>query len=138
MYFEWKDSYGVNIAEIDKQHKKLFEIGGKISELVLAKDGYDHYDEIMVVLEELKEYTLKHFRYEEMLMEKYGFEGLDQHKIEHMFLVKKLERMKNEDIDANQEETLLNLINFVSDWIAGHILKTDMGYKEFFNAKGIK
>jgi len=138
MYFEWKDSYGVDVEEIDRQHRKLFEIGGRISDLVLAKDGYDHYDEIMTILDELKNYTIYHFNYEEKLMEEYGFPGLDEHKIEHMFLIKKLERMKDKDIDANQEDALINLVTFVSDWISGHILKTDMGYKDFFKEKGVR
>lgn len=138
MYFEWKDTYSVNVANIDKQHKKLFEIGGKISDLVLAKDGYDHYDEIMDILQELRDYTLYHFNFEEKLMEKYGYKELDFHKIEHIFMAKKLQRLQNKDTDSNQKEAVTDLIAFVSDWIAGHILKTDMRYKEHFNEKGIR
>lgn len=138
MYFEWKDAYSVNVAEIDKQHKKLFEIGEKISDLILAKDEYDHYDEIMVILNELEDYTLYHFNYEEKLMEQYGYHETETHKFAHIFMIKKLQRMKNKDIDANQREATVDLIAFVSDWIAEHILKTDMKYKEFFNEKGIK
>jgi hemerythrin len=137
MYFEWKEAYSVNVLEIDKQHKKLFEIGGKISDLVLSKDDYDHYDEIMVILQELKDYTLYHFDYEEKLLEQSGFKDLDTHKIEHVFLIKKLQRLQNKDIDIDQKEATINLISFISDWIAGHILKTDLKYKEFFQEKGI-
>lgn len=137
MYFGWKDAYSVNVGEIDKQHKKLFEIGGKISDLVLANDEFDHFDEIMAILEELKEYTIYHFDYEEKLMEKYGFEESDSHKFEHLFLVKKLQKLQDKDFDLNQKDAVVNLITFISDWIAGHILKTDMKYKECFNSNGL-
>lgn len=137
MYFEWKDTYCVNVAGVDKQHKKMFKIGGAISDLVLARDQYDHYDEIMDILQELKDYTLYHFDYEEKLMEKYGYKELESHKIEHIFMIKKLQRIQNKDIDTNQKEATVDLIAFVSDWIAGHILKTDMRYKEYFNEEGI-
>ena len=137
MYFEWKDTYSVNIAEINKQHKRLFEIGGKISDLVLANDQYDHFDEITVILQELEEYTIYHFEYEEKLMEQYGYKETDTHKIEHIFLIKKLQRLQNKDIDTKQKEAVVDLITFVSDWIAGHILDTDMKYKGFFNDQGL-
>jgi hemerythrin-like metal-binding domain len=137
MYFEWKDSYKVNVTEIDKQHKRLFEIGEKISELVMLKNEYDHYDEIMEILEELKDYTLYHFDFEEKLMEQYGFADLETHKIEHIFMVKKLQRLQRKDIDANQSQATIDLVAFVSDWITSHILKTDMKYRVFFNDKGV-
>ena len=138
MYFEWKDGYSVNIAEIDKQHKKLFEIGGRISDLVLSKDEYDQYDEIISILQELKDYTIYHFEYEEKLMSRYGYAELDGHRFEHMFLTKKIKKFENVEIDADQKAAIVEIIAFVSDWIAGHILKTDLKYREFFNQKGIR
>lgn len=136
--FGWKDAYSVNIAEIDKQHNELFRIGGKIADLVNANDDQDHFDEIMVILQELKQYTIYHFEYEEKLMEQYGYVETDSHKIEHLFLIKKLKKFENKDIDTEQKEAVVELVTFISDWIAGHILKTDMKYKEFFNSRGLK
>jgi len=66
--FEWKDRYSLNIGEIDKQHKRLFEIGARVYDLAVLNDSYDHYDEIMKTLDELLEYTEYHFRYEENIM----------------------------------------------------------------------
>lgn len=136
--FRWKDAYSVNIAEINKQHKELFRIGGKIADLVNANDDQDHFDEIMVILQRLEEYTIYHFEYEEKLMEQYGYVETDSHKIEHLFLIKKLKKFENKDIDTEQKEAVVELVTFISDWIAGHILKTDMKYKEFFNSRGLK
>lgn len=131
--FEWKDTYSVNVPEIDKQHRELFRIGGEIADLVLVKDDYDHFDEIMTILKQLKDYTIYHFNYEEKLMEKYGYEGTDFHKIEHLFLTKKIEKFEEQDLDQKQSEAVVELVAFISDWICGHILKTDMKYKDFFN-----
>jgi len=137
MYFQWKDEYSVNIADIDKQHKRLFEIGARINDLAEAKDGYDHYDDIMEVLHELREYTEYHFDFEEKLMEKYGYERYEIQKFEHLFVVKKIKKFENDDIDEKQRETIMGLVAFVSDWIASHILQEDMKYKSFFNNKGV-
>lgn len=138
MYFEWKDSYSVNVAEIDKQHKRMFEIGGRITDLVLANDEYDHYDEIMSILQELTDYTVYHFGFEEKLMEQYGYKELDSHKIEHAFFIKKLEKFHEKDIDADQKIVSADLIAFVSDWITSHILTTDFKYRDHFSGKGLR
>jgi hemerythrin len=137
MMFEWKNEYGVQIAEIDKQHKRLFNIGARINDLVYAKDEFDHYDEIMTVMNELLDYTEYHFNYEEKLMEEYQYENFETQKFEHFFLLKKIRKMLDADIDRKQGEAVLNLAAFISDWITNHILKEDMKYREFFNNKGV-
>lgn len=137
MYFDWKEIYSVNVEEIDKQHKKLFEIGGRIYDLVQSDDEYDHYDEILVILEELKDYTIFHFDYEEKLMKQYGFEEAEIHSFEHIFFMKKLKKLESLDIDTKQKKVMMELITFIADWISGHILKSDMKYSEFFNGKGL-
>lgn len=137
MYFEWKNQYSVGITEIDKQHRKLFEIGSRINDLAFAKDGYDHYDEIMEVLHELRDYTEYHFNYEEKLMDQYGYESIEKHKFEHFFVVKKLKKFENDDLEFNQKELVLSLMEFISNWISDHILKEDMTYSDFFHSKGV-
>ncbi|HCJ57592.1 bacteriohemerythrin [Lutispora sp.] len=135
--FGWKDAYSVNVNEIDEQHKELFRIAGKIYDLVHTDADYDHFDEVMSILQKLKEYTLYHFQHEEKLMEKYGYRETDSHKIEHLFLIKKLQKFEKDDIDMERKDSIIELITFVSDWISGHILKTDMKYKDFFNKNGL-
>jgi len=96
MQIKWKDEYSVNIAEIDKQHKKLFELAERVYTMANLDDDYDDYDEIMDVLKELKDYTVYHFGYEEQLMDKYGYERTEAHKIEHHFVVRKFRNLKEE------------------------------------------
>lgn len=137
MYFNWKDEYSVGMETIDKQHKHLFEIGLRIVDLANAKDGFDHYDEIMQVIQELKEYTIYHFGFEEELMQKYGYDDYEKHKFHHFFVMKKIQKFEAEDFDDNQEDTILNLVAFISDWISSHILQEDLKYKDFFISKGV-
>lgn len=137
MYFAWKPEYSVNIKEFDDQHKELFEISNRISDLVLAEDGFDHYDEIIEIFNKLIKYTTYHFSCEEIFMERYEYPGLDNHKAEHAFAIKKLQRVADKDFDVGQGEVLIDLITFTVDWIASHILKTDMEYKDFLNSKGL-
>jgi hemerythrin len=138
MFFNWKDDYSIGIDVIDKQHRHLLEIGSRIMDLADAKDGFDHYDEIIEVLQELKEYTAYHFKFEEELMLRFGYEDYDTHKFEHYFVIKKIQKFEKEDLEEKQNEMILKLAEFISDWIANHILHEDMKYKDFFISKGVK
>lgn len=138
MFFKWKEEYSTGIDVIDKQHRHLLKIGSRIMSLADAKDGFDHYDEIIEVLQELKEYTVYHFGFEEDLMHRYGFEHYEKHKFEHYFVIKKIQKFEKEDLEERQSEMILKLAEFISDWIANHILNEDMKYKDFFISKGVK
>lgn len=137
MLFKWRDAYSCNVEAIDQQHKKLFELGSKLYGIVSLKDGADHYDEIMDVLAELKDYTIYHFDYEEALLKKHGFQELQGHLKEHNSFIDKIVDLENEDIDEKQSKITMDIIIFISNWIEQHILKSDMQYKTFLNNKGI-
>jgi hemerythrin len=139
MYFKWKEEYSTGIDAIDRQHRHLMEIGTRIFDLAYAADGCDHYDEIMEVLGELKDYTVYHFGYEEKLMDQYNYDRYEPHKFQHYFLIKKIDKFEKEkyDLEEKQNETILKLAEFISDWITNHILKEDMLYKELFINKGL-
>lgn len=135
---KWKDSFSCCIEEVDNQHKKLFEIGNRVYEVASLQDEYDHYDEIMQILDELTEYTIYHFKYEEDLLSEHVYVDFASHKIEHDFFVKKLQRISRRDLESEQNETSIEIVNFVADWVAEHILKSDKAYVGFLNSKGIK
>lgn len=137
MLFKWRDTYSCNIESIDIQHKKLFEIGSRLYLILTMKDGLDHYDEIIEIVEELKEYTIYHFKCEEELMEKYNYEHLDVHKEEHEAFINKIIEIQSQDIDEKQSKISLEMIEFIANWIEGHILKTDFKYKGYLNEKGV-
>ncbi len=135
--FKWREIYSCNIEEVDNQHKRLLEIGSNLSNLVRNKDGIDRYDEIMEHLGELKNYTIYHFNSEEELMEKYGYEGLDEHKKAHRNFIDKINEIHCKDIDEDQRGVTMEILIFIADWIENHILKDDHRYKDFLNEKGV-
>lgn len=130
MIFNWKDSFCTGIEEIDKQHKRLFEIGGEIYNLAILKDGQDHYDEIMALLGSLRDYTEYHFGYEEGLLEKNNYENFEEHKQQHDMFVKKLIDIETQDIDSRQKQVILDILDFIVNWISNHILGIDFQYKD--------
>ncbi|HHY83667.1 MAG TPA: hemerythrin family protein [Clostridiales bacterium] len=129
MYFEWKDNYEMGVKEVDDQHRKLFQIGRKLSDIIQSENVLHNYDEIERILIELKNYTIEHFSKEEQFMKEHGYTDLVSHAMEHAFLRKKL--MKIDSLKEPNHKTLVELVSFVSDWISQHILITDMKIRNF-------
>jgi len=137
MIFKWKEAFSCSIPEIDKQHIKLFEIGSELYSIATSKDGLDHYDEIMGILNELKNYTVEHFKYEEIFMAEHNYPGFLEHKREHKNFISKILELENKEIDDNQSKVTLDIIEFIATWIQNHILKNDHKYKAYLLDKGI-
>lgn len=128
MIFKWKDKFKTGIEEIDNQHKRLFDIGSELYNLVSLDDGSDHYDEIIALLTELSDYTKYHFSYEEKLMEKFNYSDINSHKKEHQKFIDKLNETLAKDIDMNQKQVVLDMIEFIISWVSSHIVGTDFKY----------
>ncbi len=136
--FEWTESYSLGVPSIDEQHQKLVSMGKDLEHLVLTGEGLDIYDELISMLEGLKDYTRYHFDYEENLMEETGFEGIEDHKKQHNDFIEKLESIDFDAVDEAQDEFAKNLLKMVSVWIFKHIVGTDAKYKVLFTDKGIQ
>lgn len=123
--YEMKDEFYTGIEVIDNQHKRLFEIADKIYLLLKDEFSIDKYDKIVALIEELKEYTIYHFKTEEEYMESINYKRMFTQKIDHNNFVKKLDEIDLKDIDENQNESILDLLEFVNGWLVGHILEKD-------------
>lgn len=55
--YKMKDEFKTNIEIIDQQHEKLFEITNEAYMLLTNNFKLDKYDEIVGILESLKDYT---------------------------------------------------------------------------------
>ncbi|WP_160691115.1 bacteriohemerythrin [Clostridium sp. C2-6-12] len=129
MAFKWKEEFNLNIEEIDKQHKKLMEIGKRAYDIAIIDDGYDRYDEIMEIIDELLEYTKYHFEYEEKMLKEYNYVHVHEQEEEHSFYIYKIKSIASrDDIDENQRKIVLEVIDFLSEWISKHIMIADREY----------
>jgi hemerythrin len=127
---KWKDEYRIGIELIDTQHQRLFEIGQEAYELLNDEMRVDKYDRIVQVLEELRQYTMYHFKCEEEYMKSISYRKFFGQKVEHDDFIKKINEVKIDGIDENQDEYLKELLAFIFDWIIEHILTKDIMIKE--------
>lgn len=123
--FAFTDKYKTGIRIVDKEHAQLFAIIRKTDEVLHAELLHDRYDEIVSILQSLKDYTVMHFADEEAYMEKIGYEGLEAQKKAHQNFVDHLNEINLFDLDETQDAYLEDLIEFLLGWLTNHILKMD-------------
>lgn len=120
--------YVTGIQFIDEEHKTLFDIIREANELIYADYLHDKYDEIIKILNQLRDYTEMHFQHEEDYMESIQYPKLDAQKRAHSAFIEKLVNInfsELDDIDDNQQQYLYELIDYLLDWLSNHILKSD-------------
>lgn len=126
--FAFTARYLTGIGQIDDEHRHLFDIIRETNALIHNDLLHDKYDEIVHLLNELREYTKYHFNHEEDYMEKIGYPELDAQLRAHTAFVDKLMDINLEAMDAiddHQQEYLEELIQFLAGWLINHILKMD-------------
>lgn len=122
---EFTDDYLTGIALVDAEHRELFRIVDKADQLVKSLDSLSGYDNIIQILNELKEYTKEHFADEEEYMEAIHYEGLSAQKRAHKAFIDKLDNIDLNQVDQNPQEYLQELLEFLLGWLINHILYTD-------------
>ncbi len=119
------DEFKTGITLVDEEHKKLFEIIGKIHTTIETELVHDKYDAILDIIDELKDYTRVHFTDEENYMKEIGYDGLAYQEILHQNFIDKMNELDLDDVDDNQEAYLYDFLGFLQNWLVNHILKVD-------------
>ena len=132
-HIKWASDLDTGILVIDNQHKRIVEY---INKLIDAEVTHDK-EQISNVLNELIDYTLSHFTFEESLMEEARYPFIKAHKRVHQLFVKRIgdyvQRFKmGEDITDE-------LLNTLQAWLINHIKSDDNDYVEIVktNFKGV-
>ncbi len=124
--YEMKDEYMTGIQLIDDEHTGLFNIAEEAYQLLHNDLIHDKYDKLTDIIDELRDYTRKHFADEEEYMRSIGYKKIFTQIIEHNAFIEKLEDFDLEDADENQEEAVESLLTFLTEWLINHILEVDM------------
>ena len=123
--FLWKKSYEIGIAEIDTQHRNLVGIINELSDAMMNQKGYTVVPHI---LEKLVDYIQFHFTTEEEIMRETKYPALDEHCQEHLAMTTKVIEFKR-DYAKNHEINVVEVLNFLCDWLKEHIVVSDKKLK---------
>ena len=120
----------IGVPEIDDEHKRLFELIGEIDAAV--KEDTDSVSTAMALLNELKQYAVTHFTHEEAYMASIQDPELPRQQKEHQTFVDKVNSYRFSDItDETAKELILELLEYLSKWLMGHILGSDILIGQF-------
>ncbi len=118
----WDNTLSVQVQEIDDDHRKLVDLFNLLNHAVKGEEAADYVE---ALLEELISCTDCHFKHEERLMIKYGYDGFGEHKNEHDDLISSIidlhKKRRTEGKPLSEED-----IEFLEHWLTGHILGPDM------------
>lgn len=112
-------SLRVGIPAIDEEHQHILLLIQRIK-----ASGDSNREVTKEVLLELREYTIKHFKHEESLMESSGYPDIEMHVAEHRALIKKVGQLVDEISTMHVD----NLKSLLEAWIKDHILVVDQQY----------
>ena len=125
MKYEFTKDYHTGIDFIDEEHAKLFDIANRAYDLLTNQFVTDKYDAIVAVLEELRDYTKYHFNHEEEYMKSINYPKRFSQLHQHTQFINKLESYNLKEIDVNQQEGLLEILDFLALWLQSHIKGMD-------------
>ncbi|MDH3353760.1 MAG: hemerythrin family protein [Chromatiales bacterium] len=108
------------VAEIDDDHRVLFELLNRCQRLSAREDLLA---EMNLILGELQDYTVYHFRREELIMDACRYPHLKNHQLVHGMLIKRTEGLVAE---LNRGELKQGkLIDFLRNWLLDHVMTMD-------------
>lgn len=122
---KWKSDYSIGIEEIDEQHKMLFNIAEQAYSLFTNNFYNDKYDKILEIIEELRNYTIFHFKCEEEYMLSINYKRFLSQKIEHDEFIEKFNNIDPKLIDQEQDKYIISILEYLVDWLSNHILEKD-------------
>lgn len=118
----WTDELNIGIAEIDNQNRRLADFINILDDTRQSGDR----EKLSYVLEELLDFAVNNFLFEEKLMEEAGYEFRSAHERVHEIFVKKLADFRGRF--ANGDDVSRELQTMLMNWVEGHIKQEDRRY----------
>ena len=122
---EFTDEYLTGIELIDAEHRALFELMEEACKYIRSGNTVSSYDEMIKLLDDLKQYAASHFRDEEEYMESINYDGIEAQRYAHQSFVYRMENIDFTQLEEDPQRQMEELIQFLLKWLINHILNAD-------------
>ncbi len=129
----WSPEYAVDVEIFDEHHKRLFALVDRLFQALKAGTARNA---LLGILDELAEYTQYHFTAEEKAMRHFGYPGCELQEQSHAELLTRVQELRR-DMAAGKSMVAVDVMEFLRDWLTGHIKRCDKLYADFFRDKDV-
>ena len=120
----WQDDLNTGVEVIDRQHMRIVEM---LNHLHVAQKSMERMA-VAEVIDELVDYTMSHFAFEEELMEEAGYPFCAAHKRVHEVFTRRVSEYRLR-FQAG-EDVVDELKSMLARWLFNHIRNDDKAYSE--------
>ena len=113
--------------DIDEDHYRLLEIINDLNNLI--QFGKDR-EEFARILSLMTDYSLTHFKLEELYMKEFNYPKLDAHKKSHFKYIYIVSNYNVALLGINPPDPR-EIVDFLKNWWENHILKMDSSYENY-------
>lgn len=122
----WDTKYNIGNHIIDEQHQYLVHL----INLIIENKNKLSKTEIKAIFNKLIHYANIHFHDEEELLAEIEYPNKTEHKLEHKDFIHRLNIIEL-DIILDDEQTVDDILSFLSEWLINHILVSDKNFAPF-------
>ena len=122
--FPWNKNFDTGIPEIDRQHQRLVELLNLlVSHLAFQAEA----PRLNAIFDELKSYAIIHFQTEEDVWQSAFADDpwVTDHRKTHALFVDEVMRLKSEKKDRPFDDVVADIVAFLTNWLAMHIIDSD-------------
>lgn len=130
----WGEKLETGIGVIDRQHQHWVGLINSLDQAMVDGRGLE---QLVETLNALLEYTHSHFRTEEVLMERHGYEDLDLHRREHRVFTDQVEIYRDR-LELGQNILTVQVMQYMRQWLVTHVTGTDRGYISTLKDAGVE
>lgn len=110
---DWQESLRIFVAELDAEHRLLFELLSRVDVTCAAQ-----------TIEQLHDFLQIHFVHEQRLMDESGYPDREEHRLQHEHLAARVARFRT-TIPPWSTAHVHQLRSLLSDWLKTHIALHD-------------
>ena len=129
LYIAWNDNNFLGIPIIDEQHRSIVAI---INTLHYFVEKHMELEVLTPIISTIYQYTIIHFKTEEMMLKEADYPSIDDHILLHKHLVNEMKSVADE---STQERDVEPLLKFLKAWWLNHINREDRKYVSFITSQ---
>lgn len=118
----WTSDLNTGIDVIDNQHQRIVDYINQLGAAIKQSNRIS----VGSILDELVDYTVSHFAFEESLQEEARYQYAKPHKAVHEMFIKRI--AKYQEKHSAGEDIAAQLHGMLSTWLIHHIKRDDMAY----------